>query len=44
MTASHHTSVLRTAVLIAGRRDGRTVVHTITPPGPALLDPGSRLR
>ncbi|MGW6259817.1 ArsR/SmtB family transcription factor [Streptomyces sp. NPDC055085] len=42
-TASHHTSVLRKADLIASRRDGKTVVHTATPLGLALLDPGSRL-
>ncbi|MEW2164902.1 helix-turn-helix domain-containing protein [Streptomyces sp. NPDC007084] len=40
-TTSHHTSVLRKAGLIASRRDGRTVVHTVTPLGRALLEPGS---
>lgn len=42
-TASHHTGVLRKADLITTRRDGKTVVHTVTPLGRALLDPGSRL-
>ncbi|MEU8792787.1 helix-turn-helix domain-containing protein [Streptomyces sp. NPDC048643] len=42
-TASHHTSVLRKADLITSRRDGKTVVHTVTPLGLALLDPGARL-
>lgn len=42
-TASHHTSVLRKAGLITTRRDGKAVVHTLTPLGRALLDPGSRL-
>lgn len=36
-TASHHLSVLREAGLIDSTRHGKTVVHTVTPLGQALL-------
>ncbi|MFJ5879052.1 helix-turn-helix domain-containing protein [Streptomyces sp. S1] len=42
-TVSHHTSVLRNAGLVATRREGKAVLHTVTPMGMALLEPGSRL-
>jgi DNA-binding transcriptional ArsR family regulator len=35
-TASHHLSALRDAVLVTGRRDGRTVLYVRTPLGDAL--------
>ncbi|MFI8231195.1 ArsR/SmtB family transcription factor [Streptomyces sp. NPDC085900] len=39
-TASHHATVLRNARLIATRREGRAVLHTITSLGLALLEHG----
>jgi DNA-binding transcriptional ArsR family regulator len=36
-TASHHTTVLRDAGLIASHRHANTVLHTLTPLGAALL-------
>ncbi|WP_242427207.1 MULTISPECIES: winged helix-turn-helix domain-containing protein [unclassified Streptomyces] len=42
-TVSHHTAVLRNAGLVATRREGKAVLHTVTPMGMALLEPGSRL-
>ncbi|MGW9437421.1 ArsR/SmtB family transcription factor [Streptomyces sp. NPDC055607] len=42
-TVSHHTAVLRNAGLLATRREGKAVLHTVTPLGTALLEPGSRL-
>ncbi|MFC8172129.1 ArsR/SmtB family transcription factor [Streptomyces sp. NPDC057242] len=42
-TVSHHTSVLRGAGLVATRREGKAVLHTVTSMGRALLEPGARL-
>ncbi|WP_329274541.1 ArsR/SmtB family transcription factor [Streptomyces sp. NBC_00691] len=41
-TVSHHTSVLRNSGLVATRREGKAVLHTVTSMGMALLEPGSR--
>ncbi|WP_395366137.1 ArsR/SmtB family transcription factor [Streptomyces sp. YH02] len=41
-TVSHHTSVLRNAGLVTTRREGKAVLHTVTPMGMALLEPGAR--
>ena len=35
---SHHLGVLRTAGLVAGRRDGKMVLYTLTDRGRSLLD------
>ena len=40
-TASEHAAILRGAGLIVTRRDGNTVLHSLTPTGAALLN-GSR--
>ena len=37
---SQHTTVLRGAGLIHTRRVGKAVLHTLTPLGSALLEPG----
>ncbi|WP_405771501.1 hypothetical protein [Streptomyces sp. NBC_01538] len=42
MAPGHHTSVLRNAGLLATRREGKAVVHTVTSLGMALLESGSR--
>ncbi|MFJ4869744.1 hypothetical protein [Streptomyces sp. NPDC088757] len=42
-TVSQRTAVLRNAGLLATRREGKAVLHTVTPLGTALLEPGSRL-
>jgi DNA-binding transcriptional ArsR family regulator len=39
-SATHHTTVLRDAGLIASHRHANTVLHTLTPAGAALLRPG----
>ncbi|WP_239091154.1 ArsR/SmtB family transcription factor [Asanoa iriomotensis] len=36
--ASQHTAVLRNAGLLASRRDGNTMLHTLTPLGRGMLD------
>jgi DNA-binding transcriptional ArsR family regulator len=38
-SASEHAAVLRNADLVATRRVGKTVLHTVTPLGARLLDP-----
>jgi hypothetical protein len=38
-SASEHAAVLRSAELVATRRVGKAVVHTVTPLGAQLLDP-----
>ena len=38
---THHTAILRSNGLITTRRDGATVIHTVTDLGTALLDGGS---
>jgi DNA-binding transcriptional ArsR family regulator len=40
---SQHTSVLRDAGLIRTGRTGKAVLHTLTPLGAALLEPGSKV-
>jgi DNA-binding transcriptional ArsR family regulator len=35
---SHHLRALREAGLVASRRDGKTVMHSLTPEGRALLE------
>jgi DNA-binding transcriptional ArsR family regulator len=35
---SHHLGILRTAGLVAGRRDGKMVLYALTDSGRALLD------
>ena len=35
---SHHARVLRAASLVASRRDGKMVLHSLTGAGAALLD------
>lgn len=38
VSASEHATVLRRAGLIVTARQGRAVLHTLTPPGADLLD------